>query len=180
MEQAPIAGLAGQRVVVTGATGFIGRRVVPELRAAGAEVTVIARGGSGGRLPPGVRWVTGDLGRASGLAGARTERLGASTMVASSASRSPARKAAETGPQPGMPSRSATPGLPRSRSISTTLVCGCRARASDRCTATAVPPAPGVTGTDTAFTVAKQLGSQTVTATGRYTVLFDNDQGGVV
>lgn len=33
---------------------------------------------------------------------------------------------------------------------------------------------------DTAFTVAKQLGSQTVTATGRYTVLFDNDQGGVV
>ena len=70
MEQAPIAGLAGQRVVVTGATGFIGRRVVPELRAAGAEVTVIVRGGSGGRLPPGVRWVTGDLGRPSGLAGA--------------------------------------------------------------------------------------------------------------
>lgn len=33
---------------------------------------------------------------------------------------------------------------------------------------------------DTAFTAAKQLGSQTVTATGRYTVLFDNDQGGVV
>ena len=70
MEQAAIEGLAGRKVVVTGATGFIGRRVVPALRAAGAEVTVIARGGAGGSLPPGVRWVTGDLGRPAGLSSA--------------------------------------------------------------------------------------------------------------
>ncbi len=68
MEQAAIEGLSGRKVVVTGATGFIGRRVVPALRAAGAEVTVIARGGAGGSLPAGVRWVTGDLGRPAGLA----------------------------------------------------------------------------------------------------------------
>jgi len=33
---------------------------------------------------------------------------------------------------------------------------------------------------DSAFTAPKQLGSQTISAVGRYTVLIDNDQGGVV
>lgn len=33
---------------------------------------------------------------------------------------------------------------------------------------------------DTAFTAPKQLGSMTVAATGRFTVLFDNDQDDVV
>lgn len=33
---------------------------------------------------------------------------------------------------------------------------------------------------DSAFTAAKQLGSLTIGAVGRYTVLFDNDQAGVV
>lgn len=35
--------LAGQRLLVTGGAGFIGRTVVPALRAAGAEVTVVDR-----------------------------------------------------------------------------------------------------------------------------------------
>lgn len=34
--------------------------------------------------------------------------------------------------------------------------------------------------TDTAFTTPKQLGSMTIGATGRFTVLFDNDQDDVV
>ena len=67
MDLAGIEGLAGRRVVVTGATGFIGRRVVPALRASGAEVTVLARGAASGSVPAGVRWVTGDLGRRGDL-----------------------------------------------------------------------------------------------------------------
>ena len=35
--------LRGKRVTVTGASGFIGRRLVPALVAAGAEVTVLGR-----------------------------------------------------------------------------------------------------------------------------------------
>lgn len=41
MTPEPTAGLGGRRVLVTGGSGFIGRFVVSELRAAGAEVRVI-------------------------------------------------------------------------------------------------------------------------------------------
>jgi UDP-glucose 4-epimerase len=51
---------AGQRsqVLVTGGSGFIGRRLVAALLNSGAEVTVAARHQPGG---PGVRSVAGDL-----------------------------------------------------------------------------------------------------------------------
>ncbi|MFB6155491.1 MAG: NAD(P)H-binding protein [Haloferacaceae archaeon] len=48
-------------VLVTGATGFVGRRLVPVLRAAGHDVTVLVRDASGYETPEGVRVVEGDL-----------------------------------------------------------------------------------------------------------------------
>lgn len=53
------AGLKGRKVLVTGAPGFIGRRLVPALLAAGAEVTAMAR--ARGPAGLGVRQVAGDL-----------------------------------------------------------------------------------------------------------------------
>ncbi|MCB2126477.1 MAG: NAD-dependent epimerase/dehydratase family protein [Rhodobacteraceae bacterium] len=54
--------LAGRPVFVTGATGFIGRRLVAALVAAGADVGVLTRSRSGLRdLPKGVRPVIGAL-----------------------------------------------------------------------------------------------------------------------
>lgn len=53
----------GMRVVVTGGTGFVGRRLVRRLRDEGAAVTVLVRAGSDlSVLPAGVRCVTGALG----------------------------------------------------------------------------------------------------------------------
>ena len=58
--------LEGRRVLVTGATGFIGRRLTAALGAAKAEVTVLARSRSGlSALPPGVRAEIGAMERAS-------------------------------------------------------------------------------------------------------------------
>lgn len=49
------------RVLLTGATGFIGSHLLLALRAAGHEVVAVAR--KPGRVIPGVRWVTGDFSR---------------------------------------------------------------------------------------------------------------------
>jgi uncharacterized protein YbjT (DUF2867 family) len=48
-------------VLVTGATGFVGRRLVPALLDAGHEVTVLVRDAGRYDGPPGVRVVGGDL-----------------------------------------------------------------------------------------------------------------------
>jgi len=49
------------RVLVTGATGFVGRRLVPALLDAGHEVTALVRDAGRYDPPPGVRVVVGDL-----------------------------------------------------------------------------------------------------------------------
>ncbi|MCC0063879.1 MAG: NAD(P)H-binding protein [Defluviimonas sp.] len=59
--------LRGKRVTVTGASGFIGRRLVPALVAAGAEVTVLGRSPAPAALPRGVRHLRGDLGDPAAL-----------------------------------------------------------------------------------------------------------------
>jgi nucleoside-diphosphate-sugar epimerase len=66
--------LRGARVLVTGATGFIGSRLAARLHAAGAEVHILARASSGGRKL-GALWDalprhTADLGDAASLAAA--------------------------------------------------------------------------------------------------------------
>ena len=61
--------LTGRRVFVTGATGFIGRRLVAALVQAGAEVGVLTRSRSGlGDLPAEVRAVIGGMDDAAALA----------------------------------------------------------------------------------------------------------------
>ena len=52
-----------QRVFVTGATGFLGRHLLPILSEARISVRALARGAAGRELPavPDVEWVSGDL-----------------------------------------------------------------------------------------------------------------------
>jgi len=70
--------LQGTRALVTGASGFVGRHLVAELLARGAEVVAQSRSGAGPALP-GVRWLTADLAAAGEaervVAESRAERI---------------------------------------------------------------------------------------------------------
>ena len=60
--------LAGKKVLLTGGTGFVGRHLLPQLLAAGAEVTCLTRAASRtGHLPAGVATVQADLTSGQGL-----------------------------------------------------------------------------------------------------------------
>lgn len=60
--------LRGKRVAVTGGTGFLGRHLLPQLAAAGADITCLVRRSSRrDGLPPGVRTAEVDLCRGDGL-----------------------------------------------------------------------------------------------------------------
>jgi UDP-glucose 4-epimerase len=61
-------GRAGERVVITGAAGFIGRHVLARFRAAGREVVGIVRPGAAHPGIEGVRLIERDLASASSLA----------------------------------------------------------------------------------------------------------------
>jgi CDP-glucose 4,6-dehydratase len=51
----------GRKALVTGGSGFAGRRLVDALAQRGCRVTVMARGAPGAALPPGVAWVAGSV-----------------------------------------------------------------------------------------------------------------------
>ena len=63
------AALAGARVLVTGGTGFLGRRVVARLLGDGAQVTVLARNArrASGLTAQGVQVAPGDMASGAGL-----------------------------------------------------------------------------------------------------------------
>ena len=65
---APAPWLKGKKIVVTGATGFVGRHLLPQLLAAGAQVTCVVRASSRcDHLPLGVAVVRADLCGGAGL-----------------------------------------------------------------------------------------------------------------
>jgi NADH dehydrogenase len=61
---------ASRPVLVTGATGYLGRRVVPQLLAAGHELRALVRDPARAAVPAGVDLVRGDLGDGGALAAA--------------------------------------------------------------------------------------------------------------
>lgn len=71
-EEAPESGLRGRKVLVTGASGFIGRRLAAALCAAGAEVTAIGRTRRSALPLQGLplRFIQAGLGDAAGVAAA--------------------------------------------------------------------------------------------------------------
>ena len=52
--------IARHEVFVTGATGYLGRALIPALLARGHAVRVLARPGSEAKMPPGANVITGD------------------------------------------------------------------------------------------------------------------------
>lgn len=70
----------GHRILVTGATGRVGRHVVDGLVAAGAEVRALVRDATRARFPEGVEIAVGDLTRPETL-GAALEDVGAVFLV---------------------------------------------------------------------------------------------------
>lgn len=64
---------ATKRILLTGATGFVGRAVAPGLLAAGWQVRGLTRNGERARrLLPGVSWIVGDVGNTADCARALT------------------------------------------------------------------------------------------------------------
>lgn len=60
--------LAGKKVLLTGGTGFVGRHLLPQLLAAGAEITCLTRAASRtGHLPQGVATAQANLTTGEGL-----------------------------------------------------------------------------------------------------------------
>jgi uncharacterized protein YbjT (DUF2867 family) len=57
------------QVFLTGATGYLGSRLIPQLRGRGHQVRALVRAGSEGRLPAGTDFVRGDVLRAASWAG---------------------------------------------------------------------------------------------------------------
>mgnify|MGYP000135606861 CR=1 FL=1 len=57
----PAAHSSGVHVLLTGATGFVGRHLLPELRDRGHDVSVLVRDRSAAALPDDVRVIEGDL-----------------------------------------------------------------------------------------------------------------------
>jgi uncharacterized protein YbjT (DUF2867 family) len=53
-------GMTSRHVFITGGTGYLGRRLIPELLKRGHRVRALVRQGSEAKLPPGCAGVTGD------------------------------------------------------------------------------------------------------------------------
>lgn len=92
-----------QKILVTGATGTVGRRVVAELLARGHEVRVLTRDAAKAAFPAGVEVVEGDLTQPDGLAPALEGVTGLHLITFGGAAFTPL----ETGPRILEPARSA-------------------------------------------------------------------------
>lgn len=68
-------------IVVTGASGFLGRRVVERLAARGDRVVGVARRAKPADLPSGVDWVSADLGNPGASEAALAKALGGADVV---------------------------------------------------------------------------------------------------
>lgn len=55
------------RILVTGATGYVGRNVLPQLVSAGVDVRALTRDPARAKVPAGVDLVRGDLSRPDSL-----------------------------------------------------------------------------------------------------------------
>jgi uncharacterized protein YbjT (DUF2867 family) len=89
---APLQSAADGRtgpVLVTGATGYVGRRLVPRLLAAGLEVRALARSPESAALPEGVEVVRGDLTDTASLAPASEGMATVVNLAAVTADRKP-------------------------------------------------------------------------------------------